>query len=47
MRYVATLAKTVPKNLEDKGIADAIFKSSQELLQPLNATINFRVGEDN
>ena len=46
MRYVATLAKTVPEKLEDKGIADAIFESSQELFQPLNATINFRVGED-
>ena len=46
MRYVATLAKTVPEKLEDKGIADAIFESSQELFQPLNATINFKVGED-
>ena len=46
MRYTATLAKTMPENLEDRGIADAIFESSQELFQPLNATINFRVGDD-
>ncbi len=46
MRYTATLAKTMPEHLEDRGIADAIFESSQELFQPLNATINFRVGED-
>ena len=46
MRYTARLANTFPENLEDKAIADAIFESSQELFQPLNATINFRVGED-
>ena len=46
MRYTATLANTIPESLEDIGIADAIFESSQELFQPLNATINFRVGED-
>ncbi len=46
MRYTATLANTLPENSEDRGIADAIFESSQELFQPLNATINFRVGED-
>ena len=46
MRYTATLANTVPENLEDRGIADAIFESSQEMFQPLNATINFRLGED-
>jgi len=46
MRYTATLAKTMPENLENRGIADAIFESSQELFQPLNATINFRVGDD-
>ena len=46
MRYTATLANTLPENLEERGIVDAIFESSQELFQPLNATINFRVGED-
>ena len=46
MRYLATLTNTIPKNLEDRAIADAIFESSQELFQPLNATTNFRVGED-
>ena len=46
MRYTAILTNTVPENLEDKGVADAIFESSQELFQPLNATINFRVNED-
>ena len=46
MRFTAELANTVPENFEDRGIADAIFESSQELFQPLNATINFRVGED-
>ena len=46
MRYTANLANTLPDNSEDRGIADAIFESSQELFQPLNATINFRVGKD-
>ena len=46
MRYTATLANTLPENLEERSIVDAIFESSQELFQPLNATINFRVGED-
>ena len=46
MRYTANLANTCPTNEEDRGIADAIFESSQELFQPLNATINFKVGEE-
>ena len=46
MRYTANLANTCPTNKEDRGIADAIFESSQELFQPLNATINFKVGEE-
>ena len=46
MRYTATLANTLPENLEERAIADSIFESSQELFQPLNATINFRVGEE-
>ena len=46
MRYTANLANTCPTNEEDRGIADAIFESSQELFQPLNATINFKVGEN-
>ena len=46
MRYTAKLANTYPSNDEDTGIADAIFESSQELFQPLNATINFKVGEE-
>lgn len=46
IRYTSILAKTIPEKLEDICIADAIFESSQELFQPLNATINFRVGED-
>jgi glutathione S-transferase len=46
MRYTANLAKTIPESPENRGVADAIFESSQELFQPLNATINFRVGEE-
>ena len=46
MRYTANLANTCPINEEDRGVADAIFESSQELFQPLNATINFKVGEE-
>ena len=42
MRYTAKLANTLPANDEDRAIADAIFESSQELFQPLNATINFK-----
>ena len=42
MRYTAKLANTLPANEEDRAIADAIFESSQELFQPLNATINFK-----
>ena len=42
MRYT----NCFPENLEERGIADAIFESSQELFQPLNATINFKVGQD-
>jgi glutathione S-transferase len=46
MRYTAKLANTLPANEEDRAIADAIFESSQELFQPLNATINFKTGEE-
>ena len=46
MRYTAKLANTYPSNDEDTGIADAIFESSQELFQPLNATINFKIGKE-
>ncbi len=46
MRYTAKLANTLPTNEEDRAIADAIFESSQELFQPLNATINFKTGEE-
>ncbi len=46
MRYTAKFAKTLPTNEENRAIADAIFESSQELFQPLNATINFKTGEE-
>ena len=46
MRYTATLAKTMPDNASDRAMSDAIFESSQELFQPLNATINFKTGEE-
>ena len=46
MRYTAILANTSPTNEEERAIADAIFESSQELFQPLSATINFRIGEE-
>ena len=46
MRYTAILANTSPTNEEERAIADAIFETSQELFQPLNATINFRIGEE-
>lgn len=46
MRYTANLANTLPERDEDRAIADAIFESSQELFQPLNATINFKTGEE-
>ena len=46
MRYTANLANTLPECDEDRAIADAIFESSQELFQPLNATINFKTGEE-
>ena len=46
MRYTANLANTLPEKEEDRAIADAIFESSQELFQPLNATINFKTGEE-
>ena len=46
MRYTANLANTLPERDEDQAIADAIFESSQELFQPLNATINFKTGEE-
>ena len=39
-------ANTLPTNEEDRAIADAIFESSQELFQPLNATLNFKTGEE-
>ena len=46
MPYTAKFAKTLPTNEENRAIADAIFESSQELFQPLNATINFKTGEE-
>ena len=46
MRYTANLANTSPTHEEERAIADAIFETSQELFQPLNATINFRIGEE-
>ena len=43
INYAHTTTEYLPGNLEERSIIDAIFESSQELFQPLNATINFRV----
>ena len=45
VRYISNLIGKNPRNIEELGKVDALFESSQELLQPLNMTINFLSGE--
>ena len=45
VRYISNLIGKNPRNTEELGKVDALFESSQELLQPLNMTINFLSGE--
>ena len=45
VRYISNLIGKNPRNTEELGKVDALFESSQELLQPLNMTINFLSGD--
>ena len=45
VRYISNLIGKNPRKTEELGKVDALFESSQELLQPLNMTINFLSGD--